>query len=106
MPAGIFADTFDVLKKSYLTLWIMDYGSTLTAMQHDGIVELNPIAKHYVNAPEVFTPITFSLMVVQDWGLSKLRKWNKTVAYIFLGVLTAVKMYVVFNNFEALSLSH
>jgi hypothetical protein len=102
-PANsLFADTFDIFKDVYFTLCIADYGTTVVAMQQPEMMELNPIARYYVNQPELFTPITLGLMIVQDWGFKKLHKWNKTFAYIFLGALTALKMYAVFNNIDAI----
>ena len=96
------ADTFENWKKAYFTLCVADYGTTIIFTQHTSAIELNPLAKHFVDKPVLCASIGMGIMVIQNWGLDTLKEHNKTIAYVVLGIITAIKVYAVYNNWELL----
>jgi len=94
------ADTFDNLKTSYFTLCVIDYGQTNIFLQKGTARELNLFARQFMDKPMLSAPIIMGLMVIEDWSLNLLKRHNKTVAYIVLGILIIAKTYFVCNNWQ------
>lgn len=91
---------FFSLKVNYSAMTLADFSMTTVALNRYRMYmgEANPIARAYVEKPEIAVPFLLihdiSVHVFGDW----LYKKNKTLAYVFIGVLTLVRVYVMYEN--------
>lgn len=93
---------FFSLKVNYSAMSWADFGMTTVGLNRLNLAEANPIARGYVEKPGAAVAILLlsdlSVHIYGDW----LYKKNKTAAYIFMGALTLVRAYVLYENVRAI----
>ena len=81
-----------------------DFLTTQTAFQDypEGFTEMNPLAKGIVGNPWTHAPWAVATTAIVDKGMNDLFKKNKTLGYLGMGTLNALRLYVLLNNLKQL----
>jgi hypothetical protein len=95
--------TFDLMKKSYFTLYILDTGFTLGLMQNPCIIECNPIWKPIIHNEGLVMALDFGILIGANYLFNRIHRWNKPVSYIFLGLAIFAQAYCVRENWRCLN---
>jgi len=78
---------------------LVDLGLTRHALDRYPLAyESNPISNLYINRPALSILITATASILQYHLFSKMRKTNKIIAYVFLGMFVAIKAYIIYHN--------
>lgn len=78
--------------------------TTQTAFQNypEGFTEMNPLAKGIVGSPWTHAPWAAATTAIVDKGMNDLFKKNKTLGYLGMGALNALRLMVLLNNLKQL----
>ena len=89
---------FNALQINNITLTWADFGITTIGINKYQAVEVNPIARFYVENPGASIMINAGVNILTYWGLSELYKRNKTIAIITAIGINVIRCYILYNN--------
>jgi hypothetical protein len=97
-------DLFKGLQINYQVMSWVDYGFTVVALDRYEVREANPIARFYINSPEIAIPLKLGLNLAVYWTASSLYKSGKKFwAYSLIIFATIVQGFVLYNNTKDIS---
>ena len=79
---------------------VADYVSTKQALKIPGSYEANPLMKPFVKNEFAFAAIKAGTTAVTYFGMKKLFKTNKTLAWVLTTAASFVTSYAVYNNMK------
>lgn len=89
--------SYHLMELSYLTLNAIDLVTTFHSLDK-GAKELNPIARIFIENKPLAIALKGGLSLTVLYSLRKVKKQNKTAAYLTLGILNGFYSYVATNN--------
>ncbi|MBD3282393.1 MAG: hypothetical protein GF387_02175 [Candidatus Portnoybacteria bacterium] len=91
---------YRTMEFSLVGLNALDSYSTRVLLKRGFYEEKNPLARPFVKNDLTFGLVTAAISTVQVLWLEEVRKKNKTLGYIVMGVLILAKAYAVYHNFS------
>ncbi len=79
-----------------------DYLSTREALKYPGVAEGNPFMSLVVKNPWAFAAVKIATTAYFVYGLNRMRRKNKTTAWIMSLAANAVYTWVVYNNLSVI----
>lgn len=86
-----------------IALNVADYITTRQALKYSGLSEGNPLMKPFVKNPYVFAAVKGGITVLSVWGMNKLFKRDRKMAWVMTTVSNFLLSYVVANNMRLVS---
>ncbi len=86
-----------------VALNVADYLTTRQALKYSGLSEGNPLMKPFVKNPYVFAAVKGGITVLSVWGMNKLFKRDRKMAWVMTTVSNFILSYVVANNMRLVS---
>jgi hypothetical protein len=91
--------TFRAMQVNFTAMSWGDYLMTSWALRSGGYGEANPLAKWYVEKPQLAVPILAGVDLLVNWQTDALyRDGHKTVAWILVIGLNAARAYILIHN--------
>ncbi|MCX6559751.1 MAG: DUF5658 family protein [Candidatus Aminicenantes bacterium] len=89
---------FDVSLAAWVGLSLADYLTTTAALKYPSLAESNPVFKLFVNSPLAFAAAKIGLTAFSYWGIKRLYKQNKVLAWILSTAANFTVSFVINNN--------
>ncbi len=86
-----------------VALNVADYLTTRQALKYSGLSEGNPLMKPFVKNPFVFAAVKGGITVLSVWGMNKIFKRDRKMAWVMTTVSNFLLSYVVANNMRLVS---
>lgn len=93
---------FEFLKKTAITVNIIDTWTTFGLLQSDLYIESNPLWAPIIHNQGLVLALDFGIALGIEYGFDLLYDWSEPMAYVFLGALILAEGYCVVNNWELL----
>jgi len=93
--------TFRAMQVNFTAMSWGDYLMTSWALRSGGYAEANPLAKWYVDKPQLAIPILAGIDLLVNWQTDALyRDGHKTAAWILVIGLNVVRGYILYHNLK------
>ena len=93
---------FNLLKKTSITLNIIDTWTTFGLLQSERYRESNPLWAPIIHRQGLVLALDFGMALAVEYGFNALYDWNKPLTYVMLGALVIAQGYCVWNNWGLL----
>ncbi len=100
---GLEKGFFTASLGAMVALNVADYLTTRQALKYSGLSEGNPLMKPFVKNPYVFAAVKGGITVLSVWGMNKLFKRDRKMAWVMTTVSNFILSYVVANNMRLVS---
>ncbi len=99
LNSAAFSETiFEVSMAALVGLSLADYLTTMAAVKYPSLAESNPFFKILVKSPLSFAAAKIGVTAISYWGLKRLYKQNKTMAWVLSTASNFAMSFVMANN--------